>query len=34
MEMTMIYHQTRRLPPLILAHYLMDFSAMRMTLKF
>jgi uncharacterized protein len=26
--MTMIYHRTRRLPPLILAPYLMDFSAM------
>jgi membrane protease YdiL (CAAX protease family) len=31
--MTLIYHRTRRLPPLIFAHYLMDFSAMLMTLK-
>jgi hypothetical protein len=34
MAMTVIYHRTRRLPPLIFAHYLMDFSAMLMTLKF
>jgi len=32
--MTMIYHRTRRLPPLIFAHCLMDISAMLMTLKF
>jgi len=34
MVMTLIYQRTRRLPPLIFAHYLMDFSAMLMTLKF
>jgi len=31
MVMTLIYQRTRRLPPLIFAHYLMDFSAMLMT---
>jgi len=34
MAMTVIYHRTRRLAPLIFAHYLMDISAMLMTLKF
>jgi membrane protease YdiL (CAAX protease family) len=32
--MTLIYHRTRRLPPLIFAHYLMDISAMLMTVRF
>jgi uncharacterized protein len=32
--MTLIYHRTRRLLPLIFAHCLMDFSAMLITLKF
>jgi len=30
---TLIYLRTRRLPPLIVAHWAMDFSAMLMTLK-
>jgi len=32
--MTVIYHRTRRLPPLMVAHWLMDVLAMFMTLKF
>jgi hypothetical protein len=30
----LIYRRTRRLPPLILAHWMMDFSAVMATLKF